>query len=94
LFILFKECSGQICGSSDLSSGLQGVTVFNNSFFLSIGSSCEDAFMLTGYPPDVESNIDLVLPGFSSSEAIQVYSVLFYRSTFKSLTHLTDDGNI
>jgi hypothetical protein len=51
MFLYNFSCSGQICGVSDTTNSLQGIAIFNNSFFSLEASSCENVFMTTAFPP-------------------------------------------
>ena len=76
-----------------------GVAVFNNSYFSMTYSSCEEAFMLTNFPPNTSLPVNLILPSnvkqtvikvsISSSKILKTLLILFMKSDEK-YTRKTD----
>ena len=66
------DCSGQYCGVDSSANSLQGVAVFNNSRFKFVYSSCEEAFLMTTFPPNSSQIIDLKASDVTKSQSLQV----------------------
>ena len=88
---LLLACNGQFCGTEDTTSSMLGVAVFNNSYFSMTYSSCEEAFMLTNFPPNKSLPVNLILPSNVNQTAVKVS--ISINKIWKTLLIIYIDGS-